>query len=666
MYYEALNTISNARGLVPKAKFEEFGRGGSAGASKSDNGRSTSPTRSTPPMPNTARSVPSTTNGKPAASKPPAPLYAIVQYDFDAERPDELQAKAGEPIIVIAQSNHEWFVAKPIGRLGGPGLIPVSFVEIRDPTTGRPVENVAELLRAGGIPRVDEWKQKTADYKAASIPLGRFEFTNSSGVVDSPFAKSSGGQLQDQQSRALEQQQFQPQQQQQSSYQQQQQPRHQQQSSSDYNNTPSGLPSSQQSSTSSGTRPNDAEEEQPEPFTLLPPGTFTSASVVSFHQEADQYWFRIHAIFLPEDAQNPAMRLTIFRLYEDFYHFQISLLDAFPAEAGRALDGGADSPGGDTPERILPYMPGPLDFIDDAITNTRREDLDVYIRFLIGLHRRNAGYILSHELVRRFFSLGTGDTKVVFARSDAERQLLDEQSSPPLEDPLAALSLSEQGEEDDRYEPSLDQSRDSRGQSYYSNGGGNQQQQQHQQQQYPTSNSNGGGSSRGPSPLPRIDTTLRGPPQSNSNNPNSSNTNESPRPGSDNASGLATSSSWGSNAAGGMLSHNTMSPLTSTANNNPPPPIPRSTSNNTGGGGGSAAYKKIKIFDRATDDLIAIRVPPNVSFEQLMEKVQDRVGGGRRKLRYRDSTSAAFRDVAGDDDLEEWMETVEKLVLYAE
>lgn len=35
-------------------------------------------------------------------------LYAIVQYDFHAERPDELQAKAGEPIVVIAQSNHEW------------------------------------------------------------------------------------------------------------------------------------------------------------------------------------------------------------------------------------------------------------------------------------------------------------------------------------------------------------------------------------------------------------------------------------------------------------------------------------------------------------------------------------------------------------------------------
>ena len=57
-----------------------------------------------------------------------AMVYGVVQYDFNAERPDELEAKAGEAIVVIAQSNPEWFVAKPIGRLGGPGLIPVSFI----------------------------------------------------------------------------------------------------------------------------------------------------------------------------------------------------------------------------------------------------------------------------------------------------------------------------------------------------------------------------------------------------------------------------------------------------------------------------------------------------------------------------------------------------------
>ena len=33
-----------------------------------------------------------------------------MSYDFQAERPDELDAKKGEAIVVIAQSNHEWWV----------------------------------------------------------------------------------------------------------------------------------------------------------------------------------------------------------------------------------------------------------------------------------------------------------------------------------------------------------------------------------------------------------------------------------------------------------------------------------------------------------------------------------------------------------------------------
>jgi bud emergence protein 1 len=62
-------------------------------------------------------------------------IYGVVMYDFKAERPDELDAQAGEAIVVISQTNHEWFIAKPIGRLGGPGLIPVSFVQVRDAQT---------------------------------------------------------------------------------------------------------------------------------------------------------------------------------------------------------------------------------------------------------------------------------------------------------------------------------------------------------------------------------------------------------------------------------------------------------------------------------------------------------------------------------------------------
>lgn len=103
-------------------------------------------------------------------------MYGIVLYDFQAERSDELDAKAGEAIIIIAQSNSEWFVAKPIGRLGGPGLIPVSFIDIRDASTGRTVKN--ELIQAptnSVFPNVEDWKKQTQGYEASSISLGKME-----------------------------------------------------------------------------------------------------------------------------------------------------------------------------------------------------------------------------------------------------------------------------------------------------------------------------------------------------------------------------------------------------------------------------------------------------------------------------------------------------------
>lgn len=102
-------------------------------------------------------------------------VYGVVMYDFNAERSDELEAKAGEAIIVIAQSNPEWFVAKPIGRLGGPGLIPVSFIELRDMGTGKAIENPDAAIRQAGVPKVEEWKKMATAYKNSSITLGKFE-----------------------------------------------------------------------------------------------------------------------------------------------------------------------------------------------------------------------------------------------------------------------------------------------------------------------------------------------------------------------------------------------------------------------------------------------------------------------------------------------------------
>lgn len=176
-WYEACNPlIPSARGLVPVSFFEVIGKnerdsGGSGELSKhhdsgfSDRGLS-HPDSST------------TKNGAfrmSALKGQGAMVYGIVQYDFQAERPDELDAKAGEAIIVIAQSNPEWFVAKPIGRLGGPGLIPVSFIELRDMQSGQAVTDPLDAVRRAGVPKVEEWKKMTAEYKNSSITLGKIE-----------------------------------------------------------------------------------------------------------------------------------------------------------------------------------------------------------------------------------------------------------------------------------------------------------------------------------------------------------------------------------------------------------------------------------------------------------------------------------------------------------
>jgi bud emergence protein 1 len=144
--------------------------------------------------------IPTTPSPVSTPSAKSTPVYGVVQYDFVAEQKDELNVKAGESIIVIAQSNHEWFVCKPIGRLGGPGLIPISFIEIRDVATGKAVENIEEFVAKSGVPKVEEWKQKLGEYKSKSIPLGQFDFnpiaqspTNSPSPLSQPRQSQTNG-----------------------------------------------------------------------------------------------------------------------------------------------------------------------------------------------------------------------------------------------------------------------------------------------------------------------------------------------------------------------------------------------------------------------------------------------------------------------------------------
>ncbi|CAJ0828315.1 12475_t:CDS:2 [Entrophospora sp. SA101] len=86
-----------------------------------------------------------------------------------------------------------------------------------------------------------------------------------------------------------------------------------------------------------------------------------SASIESFHFENGKYWFLIRV-----ELSSRRFRI-LYRIYEDFYDFQIALLNKYPEEAGRTGK-----------KRILPFMPGPLTYVDDRITQQRRNDLDIY------------------------------------------------------------------------------------------------------------------------------------------------------------------------------------------------------------------------------------------------------------------------------------------------
>lgn len=87
--------------------------------------------------------------------------------------------------------------------------------------------------------------------------------------------------------------------------------------------------------------------------------------------------------------------------------------------------------------------------------------------------------------------------------------------------------------------------------------------------------------------------------------------------------------------------------------------------------GGQPPYIKIKVLDRATDDLIAIRVHPQVTYAELFDKVRARLGTEVDVLRHRvgmgGGAAGQYRDIRDDRDLRDWLGAEDvKLVLYAE
>ncbi|KAI9680210.1 MAG: bud emergence protein 1 [Trizodia sp. TS-e1964] len=390
-WYEACNPATNARGLVPVSFFQALGRTadqrdsedlhtGADGtmrnvvpirpAEKVDSGHaSTSPPTFTNGSQTSLKSTDTQKAGRISSMGKQggggAMVYGIVLYDFEAERPDELEAKSGEAIIVIAQSNPEWFVAKPIGRLGGPGLIPVSFIQIKDMLTGAVVPDAQEAVIRAGVPKVEEWKKLTADYKNSSITLGKFESGNRNSQQNghNPQQPQNGRNTLLHQSSQND-----------GSGPYQQQPQQndgtQHQSISASPPYPAAIPYGQQ--------PNASQ-------TLRIP---ISARIPRFCFANDKYWYVILAVL------DDGTHWELSRFYQDFYDFQIALLTEFPEEAGNLGK-----------PRTLPFMPGPVTYVTDTISAGRRQNLDEYIQKLLTM----PSYISRCQLVRQLFAPREGD-----------------------------------------------------------------------------------------------------------------------------------------------------------------------------------------------------------------------------------------------------------------
>ncbi|KAJ3327392.1 bud emergence protein 1 [Blyttiomyces sp. JEL0837] len=90
------------------------------------------------------------------------------------------------------------------------------------------------------------------------------------------------------------------------------------------------------------------------------------------------------------EVKSSERNYVLFRTYDDFYNFQMKLLEMFEVKGM---------------ERRIPYLPGPKLFMTEAAHKKRRQELDDYCQDLLHLERR----ISQSQLVIDFFKERTDD-----------------------------------------------------------------------------------------------------------------------------------------------------------------------------------------------------------------------------------------------------------------
>lgn len=397
-WIEACNPVTNARGLVPESHFEVLQRSSPTAAFNLTSRSELNPNGM--PRPDQLGMMKSSAKRNSAPGRPNGTWFATVKYDFFAERSQELDAKEGDSLLIVARSDKEWLVAKPLGRLGIPGLIPIAFVMFRDTASGEPVAspNVQEILRQ--IPSVQEWEEKNQRFRQNAIPLGKFELSHTEQTQltktrDSPLpplppdAQSTGeaavkapGLMQS--------------------------PQVDDHFTAVRTGGTIGSPLDSFSPTPEAKSPSSGSYDHSLTMSMyfLPSGTMSSAFVDSFHYEPNDYWYRIRVSYVstlsstdaPDKPQGHEVRdLILYRLYEDFIEFHMSLAQEF-TDSNTSNDPSMH-PG------ILPTLPVSLAHVDEQAASQRRADLDLYMRSLCACPE----HVLRSAPLRAFLELRPGD-----------------------------------------------------------------------------------------------------------------------------------------------------------------------------------------------------------------------------------------------------------------
>lgn len=357
-------------------------------------------------------------------------------------------------------------------------------------------------------------------------------------------------------------------------------------------------------------------------------GLVCQASVDSFHQEEGSFWFLVRCAF------TSGYSLILYRSYEDFYEFQMSLINDLPVEAGRELPAGARPQ--DQPKRIIPRLPGPVDRIDEVTCAQRQVDLTIYLDQLCRLPE----YVRGHFRFFEFFLIRTGDLEVTQPHEDFGGLAQQEQAENEIVEYLDRMPGSK-SISPDAYGPSYSEDLAGERGSYAANP--------------PVSTSrpasgaegmyaNASGRSSRASNIASDPRSAGGPSY------------KSPGTGTD-----SVGSPWS-----GTQSMSSTQPAAQVSS---APPSAAAAPQ------AAPSFIKIKIFHRDTDDLIAIRVPPNVARQALLDKTRERLGNDVSRLRYREdippqertsSTSARLVELFTDDDLASWLQSGRKMVLYVD